>query len=85
MDIKAEVKKVKLAAPVLAGSTVELRNQALNAVAKALEQQKDKIFQANAADLKQAEADGIAAPVLKRLKFDEGKLRDVISGIRDLI
>lgn len=85
MDIKAEVKKVKLAAPVLAGSTVELRNQALNAVAKALEQQKDKIFQANDADLKQAEADGIAAPVLKRLKFDEGKLRDVISGIRDLI
>ena len=34
--------------------------------------------------MEQAEADGVSAPVRKRLKFDEGKLRDVMAGISDL-
>lgn len=55
------------------------------AVAKALMDNKDAIFDANRQDMEQAEKDGIAAPVLKRLKFDEGKLRDVINGIHDLV
>ena len=36
-------------------------------------------------DLKQAEIDKVAAPIIKRLKFDETKLRDVIAGIEDLV
>jgi len=35
--------------------------------------------------MEQAEKDGVAGPILKRLKFDEGKLRDVTAGIADLI
>ena len=34
--------------------------------------------------MEQAEADGVSGPVRKRLKFDEGKLRDVMAGISDL-
>lgn len=41
-------------------------------------------FESNKQDLAQAEADGVSGPVLKRLKFDEGKLRDVTAGISDL-
>ena len=51
----------------LAASASEARNGALLAVADALERCKDEIFAANAKDLEQAKADGIAAPVLKRL------------------
>ncbi len=85
MSIIEEARLVKAAAPALAGKSGETRNEVLLAVADALLENKDRIFAANEADLKQAQADGIAAPVLKRLKFDEGKLRDVTAGIRDLV
>ena len=85
MTIAQQAELVKLAGPKLAGTTGELRDQALLAVAKALTDNKDAIFEANRQDMEQAEADGIAAPVLKRLRFDEGKLCDVINGIHDLV
>lgn len=85
MSLKEEIKQVKLAAPKLAASAEEKRNQALEAVCKALLENKEKIFEANKADMEQAEKDGVAGPILKRLKFDEGKLRDVTAGIKDLV
>lgn len=84
MDLKEELKKVKLAAPALAASSEESRNKALEAVCKAIVEQKEQIFAANQEDMEQAEKDGVAAPVMKRLKFDEGKLKDVTAGIKDL-
>ena len=68
----------------LAASKAELRNRALEAVADALENSREAIFTANAKDLEAAKQDGIAAPVLKRLKFDEAKLSDVCEGLRAL-
>ncbi len=85
MEIREEVRNVKMAAPQMAALSEVQRNQALQAVADALVERKEEIFAANANDLQQAEKEGIAAPVLKRLKFDEGKLHDVTEGIRDLI
>lgn len=85
MNLKEEIKKVKLAAPKLAASAEGKRNQALEAVSRALLENQEKIFAANKADMEQAEKDGVAGPILKRLKFDEGKLRDVTAGIADLI
>ena len=85
MDIKEEVKKVKQCAPVFAGSSLGARNQALEGIVQALEANKEKIFAANQEDMEQAEKDGIAAPVLKRLKFDTGKMQAVTAGIKDLI
>lgn len=85
MDLKEELKKVKLAAPALAASSEESRNKALEAVCKAIVEQKEQIFAANQEDMEQAEKDGVATPVMKRLKFDEGKLKDVTAGIKDLI
>lgn len=85
MNLKEEIKQVKLAAPKLAASAKEIRNQALEAVSKALLANQEKIFAANKEDMEQAEKDGVAGPILKRLKFDEGKLRDVTAGIKDLI
>lgn len=85
MELKEEVRKVKLSSPLLAAMPEEKRNLSLKTVADALIKQKEQIFAANAEDMEQAKRDGIAAPVLKRLKFDEGKLRDVTQGIRDLI
>ena len=85
MDIRSQVREVKLASPKLAGSDRELRNQALQLLMDALLEKKEEIFAANRADMEQAKKDGVSEPVLKRLKFDEGKMKDVTAGIHDLI
>ncbi|MCC8029490.1 MAG: glutamate-5-semialdehyde dehydrogenase [Lachnospiraceae bacterium] len=85
MSIQDEMRQVKLASPKLAAADGETRNRALQAVSEALQAEREAIFEANREDMEQAEQDGVPGPILKRLKFDEGKLRDVIAGINDLI
>lgn len=85
MDIRSEVKKMKEDSPKMAALSLETRNQALLAVAEALQQQKEKIFEANQKDLEAAAESGLPQSVQKRLKFDAHKLADVISGIKELV
>lgn len=77
--------KMKMAAPQLAVSSHEQRNNALKSVKEALLLNKDVIFEANHKDMDAAEANHIAPAVMKRLKFDEGKLADVCGGIDQLV
>ncbi|MBE9145577.1 glutamate-5-semialdehyde dehydrogenase [Planktothrix mougeotii] len=76
--------KTRLAAQKLAGlSTVE-KNQAIEAVAQALEAAAPEIIAANEADCRAAEAEGIPKPLYNRLKFDGTKLNSTIAGLRDV-
>lgn len=84
MTIKDEARRMKLAAPALAVTTNEARNAALEAIAVALEKNSEAIFAANAIDLSAADENGVTGATKKRLKFDEGKLADCISGLRQL-
>lgn len=63
----------------------DVRNRALEMIASALQEKKDQIFEANKADLDHAFEAKLASPIIKRLKFDEAKLSDAISGIQNLI
>ena len=81
-DVAAQM---KLESPVMAATTVEMRNDALARIKDALTSHADEIFAANAADLEAAERDGVASAVIKRLRFDEHKLADVCAGIDGLI
>ena len=85
MSIKDDVRSMKSEAPKLASSSVDTRNNALSLIMNSLKANADKIFEANAMDLEAADKNGIAPAVVKRLKFDEHKLADVISGIEMLI
>ena len=67
----------------MANQSLEKRNQALAAIADALEANQAAIYEANAADLKKAMEDNLPDPVIKRLRFDEHKLADVTKGLRD--
>ena len=84
MNIKEEARRMKLAAPILAATTNEQRNTALEAIAVALEEKQTEIFQANAQDLAAADENGVTGATKKRLKFDDNKLRDCIAGLRQL-
>ena len=81
LDIARRAREASIA---LAASSSAVRSGALVAVADALEAGREAIFAANAQDLEAARAEGLAAPVLGRLKFDQGKLDDVCAGLRAL-
>ena len=85
MDYKNLAHEAKVDSFSLATASSELRNNALAAIAKALQESAEDIFAANKADLAQGEADNLPAPIMGRLKFDEHKLSDCIAGINDLI
>ncbi|MEH1943989.1 MAG: glutamate-5-semialdehyde dehydrogenase [Nostoc sp.] len=76
--------QTRQAASKLAILSTEAKNQAIEAIAQALESARDEILQANVADCKAADAEGIPKPLYKRLQLDEHKLRDAIAGVRDV-
>ena len=83
-NLIAVAKKTRLAALKLAVLSTDAKNQAIQAIAQALEAAKDEILQANVADCEKATTEGIAKPLYKRLQLDEHKLRDTITGVRDV-
>ena len=85
MSISDDVKKMKSAAPFLAASTIDERNNVLRLISDSLKANADKIFAANKQDTDKAEIDGISQAVMKRLKFTENKLNDCLKGIENLI
>lgn len=85
MNIMELAKSAKSAALRLAACDQNLKNRALEQIAQTLEENKARIIQANQGDLKRSEQEQLAAPLLKRLRFDETKLADVIAGIRSLV
>ena len=85
INIKEAAHNMKLAAPTLASTTIEQRNGALKRIAEELERRRDEIFEANKKDMEAAEKNDIPAAVKKRLKYDEGKLKDGIAGIEQMI
>ncbi len=83
MDYKETARRVKEASIRLGALPEETRNRALEAIARALQENKEAIFAANQADL-EAGAD-LPAPILGRLTFGDHKLADVTDGLRGLI
>jgi glutamate-5-semialdehyde dehydrogenase len=76
--------QTRACASKLAILSTEAKNQAIEAIAQALESATEEILQANVADCEAAAAQGIAKPLYKRLQLDEHKLRDAIAGVRDV-
>ena len=85
MDFIDSIRKVKDDSFAMASLSEDTRNNALEAVAKALEKNKAAIFSANEADLQAARESSLAQPIVNRLKFDDKKLATCITGIYDLI
>ena len=69
----------------MAALSIEDRNNILINIKDALIRNKASIFEANAVDMENADKNGIAPAVKKRLKFDEHKLNDVTNGIDELV
>jgi glutamate-5-semialdehyde dehydrogenase len=84
MRIKETAKTAKAAAIRMQEIKTDAKNKALLLIAAAIERQKNRIIAANKKDLAEAEKNKLAAPLLKRLKFDEKKIKETITGIKSL-
>ena len=85
MTVRERVQEMKAVSPLVAAAESRVRNEALRQAASMLREHQEEIFAANREDLERAVRDGIAPPVMKRLKFDAHKLSDCLAGIESLI
>ena len=88
MDFVKIASAAKEASLKVADLSTEIKNSALNKIADELEANSAKIFDANKADLQDAEKlvenGEITRSTFNRLKLDENKMRDMIQGVRDI-
>jgi glutamate-5-semialdehyde dehydrogenase len=84
-NIKEQAQEAKSASIKLAALSTEVKNNALAEIKKELLAGAEMIFKANKLDIEESEKNKLAAPLLKRLKFDEKKLKEVTDGIDSLI
>src|ERR687893_256279 len=82
--LSAIAKSTRQAARQLAVLPTEAKNQAIEAIAQAIDAAAPEILAANAADCQAAEVEGIPKPLYNRLKLDETKLKAAINGVRDV-
>ncbi len=86
MDIQAEVRKkaeaAKAASYKLGTLSTKVKNEALLAMAHALEQRSSMILAANAQDLEEARQKGVKRSYLDRLMLDENRIADMAEGLR---
>ena len=83
-DIHDAARLARDAAITLSMASNDARSRALLAAAEAIEAQSGSIFEANRLDVERSQAEGLAQPLLKRLKFDGKKLATVCDGLRQL-
>jgi glutamate-5-semialdehyde dehydrogenase len=84
MDIADAAASAKQASIRMAALKNEVKNQALGDIARAIENRSDAIVAANKKDMARAKADCLAAPLLKRLRFDEAKISEAVDGLKSL-
>ena len=85
MDVRDAARAAREAGYCLAGLNEDTRNLALEHVKTLLNKERETVFAANAADLARVLAEDAPAPLVKRLRFNEGKLAEVTAGIDSLI
>ncbi|TXJ43999.1 glutamate-5-semialdehyde dehydrogenase [Brachyspira pilosicoli] len=83
------VKNAKDSTYKLQSLSTDIKNKALLEIADKLEQNKDIIFEANKKDLEYAkkllDENKISLSMFNRLKLDENKMIDIVSGIKDVV
>lgn len=85
MSIAEMASAARKASIRMAATDSRTKNAALRRLAQSLRDNAAQILAANQADLAKAEKDKLAAPLLKRLKFDAAKIAEAVTGIESLI
>lgn len=85
MDIEAYMQKLgidaRAASRIMAGTTTEIKNQALLAIARALEGDRNQLAIANAEDLETSQKKGLEPELLDRLELTSARIDGMIEGL----
>ena len=82
--IEDRAARAKETSRIILTQTGDMRSTALDAAGRSLIEHSDEISAANRADLHRGESEGLAAPLMKRLKFDAAKLERAVAGLETL-
>ncbi|VBB39194.1 Gamma-glutamyl phosphate reductase [uncultured Spirochaetota bacterium] len=85
MDTEQRVKLGSKAAAAFLGIGSEVKDRALGAIARRIDESRAEIESANAADMAAAERSALPSPLLKRLSFGGAKIDEALRGIEALI
>lgn len=80
-----QAKIVKEASVQLSALTTETKNKALQNIAAALLENIPAIVEANQKDIAASKENNLPAPLIKRLLFDENKIKSTVEGIESLM
>lgn len=78
-------KRVKAASVSLAVASTEEKNRILNAIARALRENCEKIITANAVDLENGKNNGLSEALLDRLLLNKDRVFSMAKGIEDVV
>ena len=81
----ARAEAARRAAPVLAALTGEQKNAVLEAIARTLLEQGDRILAANRRDMVAAAESGMSEAMQDRLRLDDGRIAGIAAAVRELI
>jgi glutamate-5-semialdehyde dehydrogenase len=88
LNIKSYMQSVgreaRAAARRMAAASTAAKNQALTAMAVAIEREREKLIAANAADIAQARAAGLEEAMLDRLALKPKSIQDMAEGLRQI-
>ncbi|MDE0088639.1 MAG: glutamate-5-semialdehyde dehydrogenase [Candidatus Poribacteria bacterium] len=82
--IQSKAKKAKAAMRVLSRSSVDIRNNALFAMAENILKAKDDIQEVNRFDLENGKKTELAAPLMQRLLIDDQKIERMADNLRQV-
>ena len=77
--------EAKKASRILSSASAGEKNKALSAIADALCAEADKIIEANALDLENADKNGISKVMQDRLRLDKSRIEGMADGVRALV
>ncbi|CEP67034.1 Glutamate-5-semialdehyde dehydrogenase [Moorella glycerini] len=84
-EVQAKGKLAREAARTLANLNTARKNEALLAMARALEEEKDFILEANARDMAAGKEKGLSRALLDRLLLNEKRIQDMAVSLRELV
>ena len=77
-------RRVKIASRALATASTAAKDDALRAAADLLVARSGELLEANAVDVARAEAEGVSATVVDRLRLDDRRVESMASGLRQV-
>lgn len=85
MDLQELGRRVKNAAAVMAATGTAEKNRALGRIARELKNRQAEILAANRKDVKKAEENGVASPMIDRLLLNEKRVLSMAEAVEKLI